>query len=457
MTRRKSRKPSRRALTTIHAYAAGIDIGATFHVVAVPPGWDKEPVRTFRSFTGDLHELADWLKEVGITTIAMESTGVYWIPAYEILEAHGFEVLLVNARNVKHVPGRKTDVNDAQWLQQLHEHGLLRGSFRPREQLVRLRALLRHRERLIDQAASHIQRMQKALMQMNVQLHHVLTDITGVTGMKIIRAIVVGVHEPNVLAQYRDNRCKQPVATICEALTGNYRSEHILALRHGLELYDFVQTKVIECDVEIDGALRELNRGRTVPDEPIPHVRHTRGSNEPKFDVRGALYTLLGADLSQMHGFGPYTVLRLVAECGDDMRKWPTAKHFTSWLTLAPGNKISGGRVLSSKTRRSSNRATALLRIAAVNVGRTHTALGAFYRRLAARIGKAKAVTATARKLAVLFYNALRFGLSYADPGADYYETQYRDRVLCNLRRRATQLGYTLVEAAAPNLSSGVS
>lgn len=457
MAGKKRGKQIRRPLTTIHANAAGLDVGSTFHVVAVAPDRAQNPVRTFRSFTGDLHRLADWLAEVGVTTVAMESTGVYWIPVFEILEARGFEVILVNARYVKNVPGRKTDVNDAQWLQQLHEHGLLRGSFRPHDRVVRLRALVRHRERLVDQAATHIQHMQKALMQMNVQLHHVVTDITGVTGMKIIRAIIGGVHEPEVLAQHRDVRCKQSVQTIREALEGNYRPEHVFALRHALELYDFIQAMVAECDVEIEAVLRDLNKSCPAPEAPIPPVRHASGRNEPKFDVRGSLYTLLGADLSQIHGLGPYTVLRLVGECGDDMRKWPTSKHFTSWLTLSPGNKISGGRVLSSRTRRSSNRAAALLRIAAVNIGRTHTAIGAFYRRLAARIGKAKAVTATARKLAVLFYNALRFGLAYSDPGADHYEQRYRERVLYNLHRRARQLGYTLIETTAASASGGVS
>jgi transposase len=449
MKGRKRGKQGRRPLSTVHANAAGLDVGSTFHVVAVPSDRAEESVRTFRSFTGDLHLLADWLKELGITTIAMESTGVYWIPVFEILEERGFEVLLVNARDVKNVPGRKTDVNDAQWLQQLHEHGLLRGSFRPHGRVVRLRAILRHRERLVDQAACHIQHMQKALMQMNVQLHHVLTDITGVTGMKIVRAIIVGIHDPEVLSQHRDARCKESLETIREALAGNYRPEHVFALRHALELYDFIQSKVAECDVEIEAILRDLNRDQTSPETPIPPVRHARGKNQPKFDVRGSLYTLLGADLSQIHGLGPYTVLRLVAECGDDMRKWRTSKHFTSWLTLAPGNKISGGRVLSSKTRRSSNRAAALLRTAAVNVGKTHTALGAFYRRLAARVGKAKAVTATARKLAVLFYNALRFGMTYSDPGFDHYEERYRQRVLHNLQRRAKSLGFTLIANTA--------
>ncbi len=456
MARRgKTRGTSARQLSTIHPHAAGIDVGATAHVAAVPPDRDDRPVRTFRTFSGDLHRLADWLRAVGITTVAMESTGVYWIPVFEVLEARGFEVLLVNARDVKHVPGRKTDVNDAQWLQQLHQHGLLRGSFRPRDGVVRLRAYLRHRERLIDYAASHVQHMQKALMQMNVQLHHVVTDITGVTGLRIIRAIVAGTHAPAELAAYRDVRCAASEETIREALTGNYRPEHLFALRQALELYEFHQAKIGECDREIEAVLHDLNATRVPPAPPLPSARPTKARNEPRFDARPALYTLLGADLTQIHGFGPYTVLRLVAECGDDMRKWPTAKHFTSWLSLAPGNKISGGRLLSSRTRRSSNRAAALLRIAAVNIGKTQTALGAFYRRLAARVGKAKAVTATARKLAVLFYRTLRFGLPYADPGSSYYEEHYRQRVIHNLSRRAKDLGFTLV--VTPLASTGVS
>ena len=448
----RSRKKTSRSgqLVVVHPRAAGIDIGSTFHVVAVPRQLDERPVRTFRTFSGDLHQLADWLTAIGITTVAMESTGVYWIPVFEILEARGFEVLLVNARDVKHVPGRKTDVNDAQWLQQLHQHGLLRGSFRPRDGVVRLRAYLRHRERLVDYAASHIQHMQKALMQMNVQLHHAVADITGATGMRIIRAIVAGNHEPDQLAKYRDVRCHASEATICDALTGNYRPEHLFALRQALDLYDIHQAKIAECDVEIESVLRELSASRDAPPIPLPSPRQTKTCrNEPAFDARPALYTLLGADLSQIHGFGPYTVLRLLAECGDDMTKWPTDKHFTSWLSLAPANKISGGRVLSSKTRRSSNRATALLRTAAVAVGKTQTALGAFYRRLAARVGKAKAVTATARKLAILFYRALRFGLTYADPGVSAYDARYRQRVIHNLHRRAKSLGFTLVASGA--------
>jgi hypothetical protein len=363
-------------------------------------------------------------------------------------------VLLVNARNAKNVPGRKTDVNDAQWLQQLHEHGLLRGSFRPRDGVARLRALLRHRERVVEYAASHIQHMQKALMLMNVQLHHVVSDITGMTGMKIIHSILDGIRDVNVLANHRDRRCKASSETVRKALGGNYRSEHVFALRQALELYKFHRAKVDECDIEIEAALAELNIGREMPAAPLPALRHARNPSEPKFELRGALYTLLGVDLSQIHGFGAHTVLRLIGECGDDMRKWPTVKHFTSWLCLAPGNKISGGRVLDSKTRKSSNRAAVVLRMAAINVGKTHTALGAFFRRLAARAGKAKAVTATARKLAVLFYNALRFGMKYVDPGEHHYEQNYQDRVVHQLHRRAKQMGFTLVRE---NATVGVS
>src|SRR3954462_8810276 len=282
----KPRGISSGRLSTINPHAAGIDIGATFHVVAVPSGRDERPVRTFRTFSGDLHQLAEWLTAIGITTVAMESTGVYWIPVFEILEARGFEVLLVNARDVKHVPGRKTDVNDAQWLQQLHQHGLLRGSFRPRDSVVRLRAYLRHRERLVDYAAAHIQHMQKALMQMNLQLHHAVTDITGATGMRILRAIVAGERAPEVLAAHRDVRCAASDATLRAALTGHYRPEHVFALQQALELYDFHQDKIAECDTQIETALRALAAERTPPTTPLPPQRHAKGRNEPAFDAR---------------------------------------------------------------------------------------------------------------------------------------------------------------------------
>ena len=441
----------RKSLPTVYPHAAGVDIGSRFHVVAVPGDLAEAPVQTFNSFTGDLHRLADWLIAVGVTTVAMESTGIYWIPLFEILQARDLEVLLVNARQVKQVPGRKTDVNDAQWLQQLHQFGLLRGSFQPAQEVAALRSYLRHRARLLEYAAAHIQHMQKALMQMNLQLHHVLSDITGATGMAILRAIVAGTHDPTELARLRDFRCKASVETVQAALTGNYQPEHLFTLRQALELYDTYQAKMAECDEAIETTLAGIAPAEASSDT-LPEARHrTRQSNEPKFDVRTALFRVLGIDLTQVHGFGSNTALRLVGECGTDMSRWPTAKHFTSWLTLCPGNKISGGKVLSSKSRRSSNRAAVVLRLAALNVGKTQTALGAFYRRLAARAGKAKAVTATARKLAVLFYNTLRYGMVYQDQGVAYYEEQHRKRVLKRLRQRAKEMGFqlTMVEAAS--------
>lgn len=450
MTRQSSPRRRRSQLQVVHPDAAAIDIGSRFHVVAIPPDRDPEPVRRFDSFTHDLERLADWLVQQGITTVAMESTGIYWIPVFEILEERGLEALLVNARDVKNVPGRKTDINDAQWLQRLHAYGLLRGSFRPTQELASLRALVRHRERLLANAASHIQHMQKALMEMNLQLHHVVSDITGKTGMQILRAIVAGERDPTVLASYRDRRCKSSEATIREALVGHYREEHVLALRQSLALYDTYHEHVTDCDRHIEAALAALSDNAPLPPAPLPPSRRAdTNPNAPAFDLRGRLFRVLGVDLTQVNGFGAYLVLKLIAECGIDMAKWPTPKHFTSWLGLSPGNKISGGKLLSSRTKRTKSRAAALLRLAANVIGRTETALGAYYRRLASRIGKAKAVTATARKLALLFYNILRYGWTYQDPGVDHYEERYRQRLVSNLHRRAKSLGYELAPVQA--------
>lgn len=441
----KKRSTQKQALPVISPDAAGIDIGSTFHVVAVSPDRCSEPVQTFQAFTTDIHRMADWLVRQGITTVAMESTGVYWVPVFEELESRGLHVILANARETRSVPGRKTDVNDAQWIQQLHACGLLKASFRPEQSIAALRCYLRTRERMLDYAAAHIQHMQKALTYMNLQLHHVITDMTGVTGMKIIRAIVAGEREPALLAAMRDGRCKSDEPTICKALTGNYQPEHVFALKQALNLYDAYQVQVHECDVEIEKVLATLSLGKPAPEKPLPRPRHrTKQPNALNFDVRQSLYALTSVDLTQIHGIGPYLALRLIAECGTDLSKWPTAKHFTSWLTLCPGSKVSGGKVLSSHTRKSNNRVVAHLRLAATTVGRTNTALGAFYRRLSARIGKAKAVTATARKIAILFYNAMRYGLDYQDPGSDQYEQQYRDRTIRNLKRKAADFGYTL-------------
>jgi transposase len=442
---------SRSELSVVHPNAAAIDIGATMHMAAVSPDCEAEPVRRFGTFTADLHQLADWFTRCGIETVVMESTGVYWIPVFELLEARGFAVWLVNARDAKHVPGRKTDVSDAQWLQRLHAYGLLRASFRPKAEIAELRAYLRQRERLIAYAASHIQHMQKALTEMNLQLHHVVTDITGATGLRIIRAILSGERDSLVLARLRDQRCRADAETIAKALTGHYRAEHLFALEQALALYTTYQEKAAACDARIEVVLQQLSLQRCRATEPVPAPRRRMGrqTNEPAFDLRGALFALVGQDLTRIDGLGPSLALKLIAECGDDLTAWPNAKHFTSWLCLAPHNRISGGKVLSSRTRRSGSRAAALLRLAAVTVGRTDTAIGAFYRRLAARIGKAKAVTATARKIAVLFYNAVRHGMAYVDPGASAYETRYRTRVINNLQRRARAFGLVLQPLAA--------
>jgi len=432
-------------LKTVSVGAAAIDIGSKMHMAAVNPACTDVPVRSFGTFTQHLYDLADWFKACGVTSVAMESTGIYWIPVYEILEQRGFDVILVNARYAKNVPGRKTDVSDAAWLRQLHSYGLLRGSFRPDAEIATLRAYLRQRERLVEYAAAHVQHMQKALMEMNLQLHHVVSDITGATGMRIIRAVVAGERNPDVLATYRDVRCHSSPETIRAALVGNDRDEHIFALTQSLELYDVYQAKMLDCDRWLEVLIAALSNKGAKPVGRLSKPRiKTKQINTPTFDVRTALYGVLGVDLTEIHGLGPSLALKLVGECGTDLKAWPSAKHVTSWLCLAPGNKISGGKVLSSRTRRSSSRAAALLRLAATTVGRSDTALGAFYRRLSSRAGKSKAVTATARKIAVLFYNTLRHGMSYRDPGADHYEHQYRNRVLANLQRRAKSLGFVL-------------
>ena len=447
---RSSPKPriSPAALERINPNAAGVDCGAAEHFVAVPPDRDPTPVRRFATFTGELYRLADWLQACGVTSVALESTGVYWIPVFEILETRGFTVSLVNARHVKNVPGRKSDVVDCEWLRDLHMMGLLRGSFRPTNEIVALRAYLRHRASLIESASTHVLRMDKALVQMNLQLGLVVSDITGVTGLRILRDIVAGQHDPRRLARHRDPRCKASEAEIVAALTGNYRPEHLFVLQQNLELFDFVQLRLAACDAALAAHLATLTRDVAPPAEPLPapRRRQTRSDNEPRFDLRTPLHQLTGADLSQIDGIGPYTAVRLVAEVGTDMTRWPTEQHFTSWLTLAPRNKVSGGRLLSSRTQPSANRAATLLRIVAMSLSRTQTALGAFYRRLAYRVGKAKAITATARKLAILVYRMLRGGFVYQDPGAAAYDLQHRKRVLYHLRTRAATLGFGLVD-----------
>jgi transposase len=422
--------------------AAGIDIGGSFHFVAVPEDRSDTPVCQFGNFTADLNELADWLSACGIKTVAMESTGVYWIPLYELLEERGFEVLLVNARHVKNVPGRKSDVLDCQWLQRLHSYGLLRGSFRPEQEICALRAYMRHRASLIRYSSHLIQHMQKALAQMNVQLFNVVDDITGVTGMKIIRAIVAGERSPEKLSAYRDGRCKKNRATIAKSLEGNYRSEHVFALQQALELFDFYRGKIAQCDLEIERVLAELSGDS---DQNDTSMTVKRRNNELYFDARQHLQQILGVDITKINGLNNHSALLLISEIGTNIDKWPSAKHFGSWLGLAPGTKISGGKILSSKTKPSNNRAASILRIAAGALHRSHSALGAFLRRQKARLGAPKAITATAYKIARLLYNLLKYGHDYVDPGQDYYEKRHRERVVNQMKKKAASFGFQLV------------
>ena len=437
---RKGRMKLPRHLQHINQYAAGIDIGSRSHFVAVPEGTDEKPVREFSTFTGDLERLAEWLSACGVTTVAMESTGIYWIPVFEILESRGFEVKLVNARHVKNVPGRKSDVLDCQWLQQLHTYGLLRGAFRPVEQVCTLRAYVRQRAMLVRSAASYIQRMQKALAQMNLQLHNVVADITGVTGMRILKAILGGERNPNVLAAMRDQRCKNSEATIARSLKGSYRPEHLFSLRQAIELYEFHQTKIVDCDRQILEQLKSFDAQDTRNDTPPANVGE-------------ALQRMSGVDLTSIDGIDTNTALKILAEIGTDMSRWKTAKHFASWLGLSPGAKVSGGKVLSSATKPVANKAAAAFRMAAFTLFNSKSAIGAYLRRQRARLGAPKAITATAHKLARLVYAMLTHGTAYVDAGQEYYEERYRSRVVQNLKRKAHELGFELVTLQAATAS----
>ncbi|CBN55397.1 Gp3 protein [Kamptonema sp. PCC 6506] len=436
--------------TQINPNAAGIDIGSQEHWVCVPPDRTSQNVRKFGCFTPDLIEMASWLVECGIDTIAMESTGVYWIPAFQIFEARGIEVKLVNAHHVKTVPGRKSDVLDCQWLQQLHTYGLLSGSFRPDDQSCVLRSYIRHRDNLIKSSSSHVLRMQKALIQMNLQLHKVISDITGVTGMAIIRAIVAGERNPQVLANLKNSRIKSSTADIAKALSGDYRVEHIFVLKQELQLYDIYQEQIASCDVEIERYLASFasEENHPPPDPPKRGNRKPRG-HEPNFDLRHQLYRISGVDFTQIPGFDVLTVQALLSEVGLDATRFPTVKHFCSWLGLCPSARITGGKVKSSHTRCVVNRAANAFRLAAQSLSRSQSALGAFYRRLRARLGAPEANTATAHKLARIFYHLWSTKTAYADSGADYYEQKYRQRIVSKLEKTAQSLGFELVACAS--------
>jgi transposase len=441
--------PQPEQLTVVHPHAAGIDIGSAEHWVAVPADSDPQPVRRFGACTADLQALADWLQKCGVTTVALESTGVYWIPLFELLERRGLQVLLVDPRQVRYAPGRpKTDIKDCQWLQRLHAYGLLTGAFRPEDQVVVLRSYLRQRQMLITYASQHIQHMQKALEQMNVKLTEVVSDITGVTGMSIIKAILAGQREPAKLAKLRDHRCKQDEAAIGRALQGNWRAEHLFALQQAVELYEFYHRKLAECDRVVQEYLRSFedqSDGKPLPYRPR---KRKRRANEPVFDARSQLYRMCGVDLTVIEGIEVGTAMVLLGEIGTDMNRWPSLKHFCSWLGLCPQHKVTGGKIISRRTRRVSNRAAIALRLAARSLHHSKSALGAFFRRMKSRLGAPKAVTAAAHKLARLVYSLLKNGAEYVAQTMEAYERTYREKTVENLTRKAKTLGYQLVPAS---------
>ena len=451
MARRLLHRPTRPVtMPTLQPNAAGIDIGATEIYVCVPLDQDAEPIRCFGTFTEDLHALADWLRQCGVTAVAMEATGVYGIPLYQVLETRGFTVCLVNARHVKHAPGRKSDVQDCQWLQYLYSVGLLRASFRPPETVCAVRSLLRHRDSLVQLAATHTLHMQKALTQMNLQLHHVLTDITGVTGLAILDALLAGERDPHVLARHRDHRVKATPQIIAKALVGEYRSEHLFTLRQSLAGYRQAQGLIEECDREVQTRLGAFAATINPAVHPLPPTaksrRKTRGTPAtPGFDLRTELYRILGTDLTAVPGLNTPSVFTLFAELGADLSAFPTGAHFASWLGLCPDNRVSGGKVLSVQTRPVKHRVATALRLAAQSLARSQSVLGAFFRRMRAKLGAPKAITATAHKLARILYHLLTTHEPYTETRLAVAEADHQRRTESRVRAQARALGFQLV------------
>jgi transposase len=429
----------------VFPHAAGIDVGASSHWVAVPKHLAEESVREFGAMTDDLNALADWLLACSVDTVALESTGVYWIPIYEVLEQRGLKVWLVDARQMKYVPGRKSDVQDCQWLQRLMSLGLLRAAWRPSEEVCVVRAVVRRRDVLLTEQGTWVQRMQKALVQMNIQLTEVLSDVMGMTGQAIIRDIVAGERDPLVLARHHNHRIKASKDEVTKALTGNWRDEHLFLLKQSLAIFDDLAKRVQECDAKIEALLAPLQR-HTVQ---LKASLKGKGKNNPAFDVRQAMANWAGVDLTRIDGLGVSVVMKLLSEIGTDLSRFANVKHFCSWLGLCPGTKVSGGKVLSAGTKRSANRARQALKMAAMSLSRSDSALGAFYRRLCSRMDKPRANTAVAHKLSRMVYYMLTRGEEYVDQGRERYEEQQRQRSISALKRRAAALGFQVAPIAA--------
>jgi transposase len=451
MSKRSRKKVSQGGLSAVPVLepnAAGVDIGATEIYIAVPGDRDVQPVRRFATFTEDLMAAADWLQRCGIETVAMESTGVYWIPLFQMLEARGLKVCLVNARHAKNVPGRKTDVSDCQWLQYLHAVGLLRTSFRPPQQVCAVRSLMRYRESLVEMATVHLQHMQKALDQMNLQLHHVISDLSGTTGMAILDAILAGERDSRKLAALRDPRIKADTKTIAKSLVGDYRREHLFTLGQSVKAYRHYRQQIAACDVEIEQMLGEFSDGGGPDAGPLAEAkdRHQPRRNEMRFDLRGHLYRIFGVDLTAVPGVNALTAHVLLAEVGRDLSAFRNAGAFASWMGLCPDNRVSGGKVLSSRTRKVDSRVARALRLAAQSLFRSQSWLGQFYRRMRAKLGAPKAITAAAHKLARILFHLISTGQPYNESVFAQQETQHNQRMHRRLQQQAKSFGFQLIE-----------
>lgn len=456
---RRARKKRQKGLCledrpVLEPNAAGIDIGAREIFVAVPPDRDEHPVRVCSTFTEDLTRMVEWLVACGITTVAMESTGVYWIPLYDLLESYGVRPCLVNAYHMKNVPGRRTDWHECQWLQYLHSVGLLRSAFRPEADVTALRTIIRHRQELVQMSSQHVLHMHKALTQMNLQIHHVIDDITGLTGLAIVDAILAGERDPAELAKLRNWRIKADPETIRKSLVGNWQQEHLFTLQQSREFYRFYQQQIVKCDEQIEQLVCEFEPRVDPKEKPLPPDRkryrsdkkraRKSGRLETDFNLRTEAYKLFGVDVTQIPGLETLA-LPLFSEVGRDMSKWPTADHFTSWQGLCPDNDISGGKVLWRGTRKAHNRAGQLFRNAAYSLHHNLTPLGDYLRRMKAKLGPAGAITATARKIAIIFYTMVKKQVEYDETIWATHDLKRKQRLEGRLKRQARQLGYQLV------------
>jgi transposase len=458
MNRKQRREMTRKiqsediSLEMIHPDAAGIDIGNESHYVAVPPTRDSQPVQRFGCTTAELKAMADWLKQCRIRTVAMQSTGVYWIAVYDILEQAGLEVYLVNARDTKNLPGRKSDVQESQWLMKLHTYGLLRNSFRPSQEIRTMRSYWRQRNDLVQSAGRHIQRIQKALTQMNIQLANVLSDVSGMTGQAIIKAILAGERDPHKLAAFRDHRVKASEEEIARSLEGNWEEDVLFVLKQEQDGYEFCQKQMAECDQRLEQYLQQRedrSAGATLPEEKRKERLKKKKGNKPLFDLRTGLFRMTGTDLTRIDGIDVMTAMTILSEAGWDMSKWKTEDHFVSWLRLCPDNRISGDKIIGKGRLPTNNRVSIALKMAANALRTSKTYLGAQFRRLRSRLDTPVAIKAMAAKLARLVYRMLRYGMKYVDQGAAFYEAQHRQLQIKHLKTKAAKLGFQLLQVPA--------